>query len=129
MQEHTKNKILGAIFKGTYYTVFSLTRTRISISTHYLGFSRIIANFTAPTSKIQEVLPSSKLKPVQLTPSTAMVTLFAMEYRRIVNVDPFNEFAIAVPVHYATGENDAGLPGYYVLQIPVTSEMARWLGV
>jgi hypothetical protein len=129
MREQTRNKILGAIFKGAYYTIFSLSRVRFSIAIRYLDFSRITANFTAPASRVQDILPSQKLKPFSATPGITLITLFAMEYRRIVNVDPFNEFAIAVPVRYATDESDESLPGYYIIQIPVTSEQARWSGV
>lgn len=129
MQRRRSNRIVGAIFKGAYYTIFSLTRVRISMSIRYLEFSRMIANFPSPVSKVQEVLPSQKLRPVQHIPGTTMVSLWAMEYRHIDYLDPYNEFAIGVPVLYVTDENNAGLPGYYVLHLPVTTEEARWGGV
>jgi hypothetical protein len=87
------------------------------------------ADFPAPAAKIQEILPSQKLKVVQHVPGRTMVSILAMEYRRVEYMDPYNELAIAVPVQYVTGQDNQGLPGLFVLQLPVTTEQARWGGV
>jgi hypothetical protein len=77
-------------------------------------------------------------------PGIAMVALTAMEYRKIADVAPYNEFSIAVPVQFEPTFNIPGLPlffhpllspkryrkfGMYVHHLPVTTQAARDFGV
>jgi hypothetical protein len=112
---------------------------RVQAPFRYLDWSSITAHFPAPVAKVQELLPSGKLVPAQLRPGTAVVTLIAMEYREMVDLEPYNEFAVAVPVLYEPGLNIPALPllfpgwfkgfGLYVHHLPVTTEQARVGGV
>jgi hypothetical protein len=90
----------------------------------FFDLSMIMANFPVPVAKVQETLPSNKLKPVQLMPGTAVVSLAAMEYRHIDRLTPFNEFGIAVPVLYGMTDNVPGLAGSYVYYMPATTQEA-----
>lgn len=73
-----------------------------------------------------------------------MVALTAMEYRKIADVAPYNEFAVSVPVQYEPMVNIPGLPvlfnpllsprwyrkfGMYIHYLPVTTQAARDFGV
>lgn len=91
----------------------------------YYDFSRISALFTAPISSISKVLPSDFLIPFEYQPQTTIVTFIAYQYRKMEGGPPYNEFGIMVP----TIHTEKNLPGLYVTHLPVTTELARWMGV
>jgi len=97
---------------------------REETSLYFFDWSMISANFPIPAAKVQEMLPSKKLKPVQFMPGMAVVSLAATEYRRIDRLRPYNEFGITVPVLYKSTDSIQGLPGYYVYYLPVTTQEA-----
>lgn len=111
----------------------------IGLPVRYLEWSAMMAHFPAPAAALRELLPSEKLKPAELVPGTGIVSLAAMEYRRIADVEPYSEFGIMVPVLYEPSRNVPGLPllmpdrferfGLYVHHLPVTTEEARVFGV
>lgn len=115
------------------------TGTFIGLPVRYLEWSAMMAHFPAPTAAIRRLLPTDRLKPAELVPGTGIVSLAAMEYRRIADVEPYNEFGIMVPVLYEPARNVPGLPllmpdrferfGLYVHHLPVTTEEARVFGV
>lgn len=102
---------------------------RAEFPIRYFDWSMIAASFPVPIAKVQEVLPSPKLKPVRLQPDTTTVILMAMEYRRFAPGYSYNEFAIGIPVLYEPLETAIKLPGTYIHHMPVTEERARWGGV
>jgi hypothetical protein len=105
----------------------------------YFEWSSIMAHFPAPASKLRRLLPSDRLKPALLAPGTGILTLVAMEYKRISDVAPYNELGIAVPVLYEPAFNVPGLPllfphrfprfGLYIHHLPVTTQEAHDFGV
>jgi hypothetical protein len=120
------------------------TGVRIRLPERYYDWSWMNAFFPAPAARVQKLLPSSKLKPLLIMPGVSMVSLTAMEYRRIADVEPYNEFSIAVPVQYDPAVNVPGLPvlfyplyspgwyrkfGMYIHHLPVTTQVARDFGV
>lgn len=120
------------------------TGGRIGLPVRYYEWSWMNALFPAPATKVQRLLPSKKLRPVLALPGIAMVALTAMEYRKIADVAPYNEFSIAVPVQFEPTFNIPGLPlffhpllspqryrkiGMYVHHLPVTTQAARDFGV
>jgi Acetoacetate decarboxylase (ADC) len=112
---------------------------RIGLPVRYYDWSGIMAHFPVPTAALKKLLPTNKLKPVQLVPGTAILSLAAMEYRQIADVAPYNEFGIMVPVLYEPTVNILGLPllfphwfkrfGLYVHHLPVTTQSAYDFGV
>jgi hypothetical protein len=88
----------------------------------------IVAGFPAPAARIRSVLPSDKLKPVQVTAGKGAVALVAMEYGSIDGLAPYNEFTVMISVMYETKDNTTGLHGYYILHRLVTTEEARRMG-
>ncbi len=117
---------------------------RINLPERYYDWSWMNAFFTVPASKIQKLLPSRKLKPLLIMPGLSMIGLTAMEYRKIADVSPYNEFSIAVPVQYEPTVNVPGLPvlfhpmfypqryrkfGMFIHHLPVTTQDALDFGV
>jgi len=132
------------ISEATIEEVTLTTGMRIGLPVRYYDWSWISALFPAPVAKVLRLLPSKKLKPILLMPGTTMVALTAFEYRKIADVEPYNEFAISIPVQYGAAVNVPGLPlffhpvlspqwyrklGMYVLHLPVTTQAARDFGV
>lgn len=60
---------------------------------------------------------------VEHEPGRTAITVLALDYRSIDVLSPYGELAISVPVRYA------GERGELVLEMPVTTEEARWGGV
>lgn len=116
-------------FAGIKLEEIDFSGVRIRFPICYFDSSTIVASFPAPAAKLQEVLPSNKLKPVQLMPGTGAIALAAMEHRHVDSLGSYNEFGIMVPVVYETADNVPGLPGFYFLHLPVTTEEARLGGV
>jgi hypothetical protein len=123
------NALVRSMKKRGWYFVHALTGVHLSTLTHYLDWSMMSASFLAPVAKVKEKLPSEKLNPVQSAPGITTVVFRAMEVRQVRGLPPYNEFSIDVPVVYEVGGKAAGLPGSYILYMPVTSEEARWGGV
>ena len=130
--------------EATIEEVALSTGARIGLPVRYYDWSWINALFPAPAAKVQRLLPSKKMKPVLAMPGIAMVALTAMEYRKIADVAPYNEFSIAIPVQFEPTFNIPGLPlffhpllsprryrkfGMYVHHLPVTTQTARDFGV
>jgi hypothetical protein len=65
------------------------------------------------------------LRPVETISGVATVVLVAIEVRSIDGMSPYNEFDIMIPVTYHTADNASKLPGFYYLDLPVTTEEAR----
>ena len=112
---------------------------RMSLPRRYYDWSGIIANFLLPAAAVRTLLPTTRLKPVQLIPGTAIISFVAIEHRRIADVPACNEFAIMTPVLYEPAFDMPMLPllfprwfkrlGFYVHLMPVTTEVGRDLGV
>jgi hypothetical protein len=129
-----------AFFAGVSVKQVELsTGVRIGLPVRYYDWSAISAHFPVPVAAVRKLLPTNKLKPVQLVPGTAILSLMAMEYRQIADAAPYNEFAIMVPVLYEPTVNIPGLPlffprwfkrfGLYVHHLPVTTQAAYEAGV
>lgn len=120
------------------------TGVRIRLPERYLDWSWMNAFFPASAARVRRLLPSDKLKPFLIMPGVSMVSLTAMEYRKIADVAPYNEFSLSVPVQYEPLMNVPGLPvlfhplfsprwyrkfGMYIRHLPVTTQGARDFGV
>ncbi len=120
------------------------TGLRVRLPVRYLDWTWMGALFPAPIAKVQGLLPTNRLKPILLFPGIALVAVAAFEYRKITDIEPYNEFTIAVPVQYESAVNLPGWPivfhpllspqrytkiGMYVHHLPVTTRAAQDLGV
>lgn len=77
------------------------------------------------------------VKPVRMTKGRAIVAFSCYEYRKVMNVRPYNEIAVAIPVMVNTSFRPPLVPmiidkfshfGYYIAAMPVTSEENRIRG-
>ncbi|WP_442753673.1 acetoacetate decarboxylase family protein [Methylocystis sp. JAN1] len=112
---------------------------RVGLPVRYLDWTAILAHFPAPASAVRRLLPSKTLAPVLIAPGTAILSVAAVEYRRIVGITPYNEVAIMVPVLHKPVFNIPALPlffprlfksfGFFILNMPVNAEESRELGV
>jgi hypothetical protein len=121
------------------YVDVASTGLRVQLPIRFLDWSAIIGGFTAPADRLQELLPSKRLKPALLTPGRGVIALGAFEYRELVDLPGYNEVIISIPVLYEPTVNIPGLPllapqwfktyGLYVHHMPVTNEVARDGGI
>ena len=94
--------------------------------------------FAAPTLKLKELLPTSKLVPVEMYPGKGLLGFLAADYRD-TSIGPYKEFAITVPARYRPKFNPPLFPvlrmgaslsyEVFVWQLPLTSELGLHAGV
>jgi hypothetical protein len=111
---------------------------RVGLPAQYLDWTGVMAHFPASSAAIRRLLPSRKLALAQIAPGTAILSLAAIEYRRLADIAPYKEVAIMTPVLYKPLVNLPALPlffpglfgsfGFFVLHMPVTTPDARELG-
>lgn len=117
----------------------SSTGERVELPVRYLDWSAIVGGFTASADKLQELLPSKRLKPALLTPGRGVISFGAFEYRELVDWPAYNEVGMSIPVLYEPAVNVPAVPllaprwfktyGLYVHHLPVTTELARVGGI
>ena len=99
--------------------------------TFYGNASCSIAIFHCDYKAALAMMPSPSMKPVKMTRGRALVIFSCYEYRNVLNVAPYNEIAMTIPVMTDGGMNVPVLSmllgdklekfGYYVFGMPVTS--------
>ena len=132
-----------AQFSDAFFQQFSLRhnhqalRLTDSISKDYLfptfysDVSCAIAVFLCNYASACTVLPHPAMKPVRMPGNRAIVTFSCYEYRHVLNVAPYNEIAMTIPVQVDPFVDIPVLPmlmekqfkkfGYHVFHMPVTS--------
>jgi len=94
--------------------------------------------FTAPTLKLKELLPTSKLVPAEIYPGKGLLGFLATDYRE-TSIGPYKEFIIMVPARYRPRFNPPLLPvlrmsaslsfEVFIWQLPLTSEVGLHAGI
>ncbi|MBC7253352.1 MAG: acetoacetate decarboxylase family protein [Actinobacteria bacterium] len=94
--------------------------------------------FLAPTLKLRDLLPTSKLVPVEVMPGKGLLAVMAFDYRD-TSIGPYREMGIAVPARYRPRLNPMLIPPLrmaasltfeaFVWQLPVTTDIALRAGV
>jgi hypothetical protein len=97
------------------------------------------AIFLCDYKKVKALLPHKKVKPVKMTMGRAIVAFSNYIYTNVMNVKPYNEIAMTIPVMVDPVVNIPVLPmlmdklfkefGYYVFSMPVTSLENQLRGV
>lgn len=108
---------------------------KVHVPIFYSDLSFMNATFLVPTRKVQDLLPSPRLKPYRVTPWHTVLSITAYEYREC-DLGPYNEVGIGFPVTI-----DKPTPLFtgilrklpetaftYTHHLPVTTEFARVLG-
>ncbi len=99
--------------------------------TFYADTSCAIAIFHCDYQAAKAMMPVSSMEPVKMLRGRSLVIFSCYEYRNVMNVAPYNEIAMTIPVMTDGGMNIPVLSmllgdklkkfGYYVFGMPVTS--------
>jgi len=100
-----------------------------SFPTFYSNVMCAIAIFMCDAGRAQAILPHSSMKPVRMPGGRAVVLFSCYQYRNVMNLAPYNEIAMTIPIMVGAGYAPPLLPlvmdfkkkGYYVFSMPVTS--------
>lgn len=89
------------------------------------------AIFLCDYEKACELMPHPKMRPINMLGGRSLVAAASYIYRDVINVAPYNEIALTIPVMIDPTVNVPVLPmlvdkfkkfGYYVFSMPVTSK-------
>jgi len=118
--------IRDPFFDGAQYEERAFHGKSINFPVAYRDFRCIFASFPASRVRVNELLPSIKMEPIEISPGATVIGLTGYEYLQIDGLEPYNEFSVTIPVTYET-DGDKALPGIYAVYKPVsTDEAADW---
>lgn len=100
--------------------------------TFYRDVTCAIGIFLCDYERARKVLPHPRMRPVRMPKGRAVVTFSCYEYKQVMNVAPYNEIAMTIPVLFDAPLDVPVLPmlagglfpgfGFYVFGMPVTSK-------
>ena len=99
-----------------------------SFPTFYADVTCAIAIFLCDYQRAAAIMPHPSMQPVRMPRGRSVVLLSCYEYKRVMNIAPYNEIAMTIPI-MVNGYAPPVLPlvmdlkkkGYYVFSMPVTS--------
>ncbi len=128
----------GQFFAGIEQKTLEITGGTCNVPILYRDISVIIATFSAPTLKLKQLLPTSKLVPVEMFPGRGLLGFLAADYRD-TSIGPYKEFMIIIPARYRPRFNPPLLPALrmgaslsmeaFIWQLPITSEVGMHAGI
>jgi hypothetical protein len=100
-----------------------------SFPTFYADVMCAIAIFMCDAGRAEAILPHPSMRPVRMPGGRAVVLFSCYQYRNVMNLAPYNEIAMTIPIMVGAGYTPPLLPlvmdfkkkGYYVFSMPVTS--------
>jgi hypothetical protein len=100
-----------------------------SFPTFYADVMCAIAIFLCDYGRAQAILPHPSMQPVKMPGGRAVVLFSCYQYRNVMNLAPYNEIAMTIPIMVNAGYAPPLLPlvmdfkkkGYHVFLMPVTS--------
>ncbi len=100
-----------------------------SFPTFYADVTCAIAIFLCDYGRAKAILPHPSMKPVKMPRGRSVVLLSCYQYKNVMNIAPYNEIAMTIPIMVNAGYVPPVLPlvmdfkkkGYYVFSMPVTS--------
>ena len=100
-----------------------------SFPTFYADVSCAIAIFFCDYERAEAIMPHATMKPVKMPGGRSVVLFSCYEYKNVMNLAPYNEIAMTIPIMVNAGFAPPLLPlvidfkkkGYYVFSMPVTS--------
>ena len=100
-----------------------------SFPTFYADVTCAIAIFLCDFGRAEAILPHHSMKPVKMPGGRSVVLLSCYQYKSVMNIAPYNEIAMTIPIMVNAGYTPPLLPlvmdfkkkGYYVFSMPVTS--------
>jgi hypothetical protein len=102
---------------------------RYSFPTFYADVTCAIAIFMCDWSRARAMMPHPSMRPVRMPGGRSAVLFSCYEYKNVMNLAPYNEIAMTIPIMVGGGWSPPLLPlvmdfkkkGYYVFSMPVTS--------
>ncbi len=100
-----------------------------SFPTFYGDVTCAIAIFLCDYGRAEAIMPDPSMKPVKMPGGRSVVLFSCYEYKNVMNLVPYNEIAMTIPIMVDAGYVPPLLPlimdfkrkGYYVFSMPVTS--------
>ncbi len=97
--------------------------------TFYADVTCAIAIFLCNRERARAMMPHPSMQPVKMPGGRSVVLLSCYEYKNVMNIAPYNEIAMTIPIMVGEGWAPPLLPlvmdfkkkGYYVFSMPVTS--------
>lgn len=136
-------------FTSAFYKQFTLRKNSeplqltddiskdFSFPTFYKDVTCGIGIFMCNYNEAQKVLPHPSMKPVRMPGGRAVVIFSCYEYKTVMNMKPYNEIAMTIPLLINPSISVPVLPliskafknfGYHVFSMPVTLEENRLRG-
>lgn len=109
------------VLQGGWQVGRALTGRRAQVRTHFLDFSMFGGDFEASADAVRRRI-ADVFDIEEHEPGRTMITVTALDHRKVDLLPPYLEVAVTVPVRYL------GEPGDLVLEMPVTTAEARWAG-
>jgi acetoacetate decarboxylase len=97
--------------------------TECPLPIRYFDVQCLVATFLTDLDRATGLLKGTGLQPVSQADGKGIVLLYCIEYR-ITDIGPYNEVGLTI---VATAPGDP-IPANYVLDLPVTTEVARRIG-
>jgi len=131
----------GGLFTDPFFQRFeqrsapTLTKLSDEVSkqyvfpTFYADVTCAIAIFLCDYSRALACMPHPSMQPVKMPGGRSVVLFSCYEYKNVMNIAPYNEIAMTIPIMIGGGWAPPVLPlvmdfkrkGYYVFSMPVTS--------
>ncbi|HSN53330.1 MAG TPA: acetoacetate decarboxylase family protein [Candidatus Sulfomarinibacteraceae bacterium] len=100
-----------------------------SFPTFYADVTCAVGIFLCDRERARALLPHPSMEPVKMPGGRAVVLFSCYEYKRVMNLAPYNEIAMTIPIMVGSGWAPPVLPlvmdlkgkGYHVFSMPVTS--------
>jgi len=100
-----------------------------SFPTFYADVTCAIAIFLCSWEGAEAIMPHRSMEPVKMPGGRAVVLFSCYEYKNVMNLAPYNEIAMTIPIMVNAGFSPPLLPlvmnfkkkGYFVFSMPVTS--------
>ena len=129
-------KSKGLFFKEIEHVEVPWKSYRLHVPIFYYDILFLSVSILAPTARVKALLPSKRLHPYRISPWHSLVTITTYAYNDC-DLGPYNEVSISVPVTMDkptplfTGSlrNLPKAPKVYIHHMPVTTEIARDVGV
>ncbi len=126
--DQARSAVMRRIAGPLYRAVLATTGRRLQVPIRFRALEAFGGQFDASAEAARRVLAREELDVIEHAPGRTSVRVLALDYRDIDLLAPYRELAIALPVRYRDADHD-DVEGSFVLQMPVTTEEARWGGV
>ncbi len=125
-----------SIFDGVSQTIVKIDEYDCTLPLFYYGNRALAGLFLVKTSKVKEMVPDVRLRPMTIVPGLSVATLISFEFD--TSIGPVNEFYVGIPTK-VSGKLPFGLAalqelfeGYmpvWCAHLPVSTDIAWRFGI